>query len=242
MNLLKGEEFKTVEGFDNYQISNFGRVYSQNQDRLLKPQKDAIGYYHVRLYDPLREDYYKNGLKKPTLFKVHRLVALHFLDEPKDEKQININHIDEDKSNNHYENLEWCTQRQNMLHSWKTGLMKEAHRKGSLAKRIPLKIEWQDGTEKYYPSMNHASCDTQINTQVLRNKMNQEVPSFGRKGIKVYRLDKQLSWDEFFHKIEDIELKLLGMGRYFNDSEWRKGKRMKDITGGKHLKTVLEEK
>lgn len=50
---------------------------------------------------------------------VHRLVALAFVPNPRDKPEVN--HIDGDKRNNHYKNLEWSTQSENMLHSFKIG-------------------------------------------------------------------------------------------------------------------------
>jgi hypothetical protein len=50
----RNETFVTIEGFENYSISNKGKIisYTKCEDgRLLKPQKDAMGYLHVRLYD-----------------------------------------------------------------------------------------------------------------------------------------------------------------------------------------------
>lgn len=58
---------------------------------------------------------------KSRLFSIHRLVGWHFVPGYTEEKCI-INHIDGDKTNNHYYNLEWCTQSQNMKHAHYTGL------------------------------------------------------------------------------------------------------------------------
>jgi hypothetical protein len=52
--------------------------------------------------------------------KVHRLVAEWYVPNP--QKLPFVNHIDGNKQNNHYTNLEWCTQRQNVHHALRTGL------------------------------------------------------------------------------------------------------------------------
>ena len=91
------EEWKTIEGFPNYKVSNYGNILNVKTNRLLKGRIDKYGYYNVILYNKGK---YKN-------YKVHQLVAIHFIDNPN--KYNQINHIDEDKLNNVYSNLEWCT-------------------------------------------------------------------------------------------------------------------------------------
>ena len=87
---------KDYEG--HYQVSNFGRVKSIKfgKERILKPLTNSSGYLCVNLY--------KNGIIKTYL--VHRLVAEIFLPNPNNYKEVN--HKDEDKSNNIVSNLEWC--------------------------------------------------------------------------------------------------------------------------------------
>ena len=106
------KQWKTVKGFDMYQVSTEGKVISHygEKPKYLKPAVDAIGYNHVRLY---KED----GAK---LFKLHRLVAEHFLENPK--KLRTINHKNGDKTDNRVENLEWLSHSDNVKHAWKIGL------------------------------------------------------------------------------------------------------------------------
>ena len=86
-----------------YKISNFGRVWSTRMDREMIPGIDGGGYKYVNLCD---------GGVKP--YKVHRLVALHFI--PLIEGKEIVNHIDENRQNNKVDNLEWCTQKENANH------------------------------------------------------------------------------------------------------------------------------
>jgi hypothetical protein len=58
----------------------------------------------------------------PSRFKVHRLVAAQFVDNPDPINKRHINHIDGDKNNNRYSNLEWVTAYENNLHARITGL------------------------------------------------------------------------------------------------------------------------
>ena len=112
------EEWRDIKGYEGlYQISNLGRVKSlaratNNQygkvDKILSTTPDTGGYLHLNLC--------KNGKSKP--FKVHRLVALHFIDNPNNYKEVN--HKDENKQNNKVDNLEWCTSKYNCNYGTRT--------------------------------------------------------------------------------------------------------------------------
>lgn len=97
------EIFKEIEGYENlYQISDQGTVKAlgndrTRKDRILKPAKDKKGYLVVGLS--------KQG--KLKTHRVHRLVAQAFIPNPQNLEQVN--HKDEDKTNNQLTNLEWCT-------------------------------------------------------------------------------------------------------------------------------------
>lgn len=109
------------EGF--YQVSDLGRVRSMPRQsitkqarydkpvvmnrpgRILKVGISSDGYPTVMLC--------RDG--KPKNHRVHRLVAIHFIDNHSDKPAIN--HIDFNRTNNRVSNLEWCTIRENNLHS-----------------------------------------------------------------------------------------------------------------------------
>jgi len=125
-----GEIFIPVKGAEgHYEVSNTGKVRSVLGNRRkgveLKQQcyagKRSKGYKTVSLV--------KDG--KTMTARVHRLVASSFLSNP--EKKPCVNHLDGDTTNNHTDNLEWCTYSENELHS---------HR--ALGKKI-----WNKDTAKY---------------------------------------------------------------------------------------------
>jgi len=123
---LEGETFVVIQGFEQYCISNFGRVlsYTQNRPKILSPQTDAMGYSHYRLYNKTETDEVN-----VQLFKGHRLVGMYFVPKPKTEPGINleINHVDGNKSNNHFSNLEWVTRSANLRHAIAIGLKHKFH-------------------------------------------------------------------------------------------------------------------
>lgn len=99
------EIWKTIDGYENYQVSNMGRVMNVITKKILKFGNNGNGYLHVMLYD-------KNHNGKTIM--VHRLVAKAFIPNPDNSPQIN--HIDECKENNYVENLEWITSEDNINH------------------------------------------------------------------------------------------------------------------------------
>ena len=95
------EIFKKIDGFDNYSVSNLGRVRNDKTNRMLKFYTKENGYMQVQL-----------GRKNNPCY-VHRLVAKAFIPNPNSKPQVN--HIDGNKSNNISSNLEWVTASENYL-------------------------------------------------------------------------------------------------------------------------------
>lgn len=103
---LSMEIWRDIEGYEGlYQVSNEGRIKSIKKRKILSLFANHKGYLQTYLY--------KNGEKKG--FLVHRLVAEAFIPNPMNLPQVN--HKDENKTNNSVENLEWCTNDYNINYS-----------------------------------------------------------------------------------------------------------------------------
>lgn len=119
------EEYREIDGFPNYEVSNLGNVRSIKRNKIKEPGSDHNGY--------LKVDLYKNS--KRSTKKIHRLVADAFL--PKDPQRSDINHKDGNKHNNVVTNLERCTKSENMKHAYKNGLAHHTNSRPMLGKHNP---------------------------------------------------------------------------------------------------------
>lgn len=125
--MKKMETWKKINGFPKYEVSNIGRVRRFNkaskydkrikQYTYLKPQKDKRGYLRVVLY----------GEKGQLVRFIHRLVGEAFI--PNNKNLPQINHKDENPSNNSVDNLEWCDNWYNAHYGNHIKKVKEKHYK-----------------------------------------------------------------------------------------------------------------
>jgi len=147
---MKKVIWKDIKGYEGYyQVSSHGQVRSLDRTvpskgftrrikgRIMAQSIDKDGYKHLRLR--------KGGREKS--FFVHRLVAVAFVMNINPVEFIQINHKDEDKKNNHYSNLEWCTAAYNINY-------------GTRIQRIskPV-IAFNDKETMYFSSMTEASLE-----------------------------------------------------------------------------------
>ena len=122
---MNEEIWRDVKGYEGYYlVSNFGTVksldrYCKNRTgsgkqtgRILKQQKCKKGYLRVSI----------SLDKRKFQVSSHRLVAIAFLDNPENKEQVN--HINGIKDDNRLENLEWCTNTENIKHAYDNNLIK----------------------------------------------------------------------------------------------------------------------
>lgn len=131
---MQNEVWRDIWSFEgSYQVSNFGNVRSLDRyiyhprmgkifrkGKMLKQSYASKGYKQVCLND--------NG--RTTTFRVHRLVAMMFIENP--DNLETVNHIDGNKENNHVSNLEWCSVADNLRHASVNGLMNHSSLTGSM--------------------------------------------------------------------------------------------------------------
>lgn len=107
-------EWKDIKGYENYyQISNNGQVKNIKTNKILTGDINSAGYKRVILYTPNKKRFF-----------IHRLVAEHFCNKPLNYKELVVNHIDGNKLNNDYKNLEFITRSENDKHAFKLNLRK----------------------------------------------------------------------------------------------------------------------
>lgn len=109
---MSKEQWKPIPGFDGYEASNMQRVRSVKSGKIMSLTINGSGYPTVGV----------TMNKKTFTVLAHRLIALAWIPNPLGKPQIN--HINGNRSDNRLENLEWCTQSENIQHAYDIGFKK----------------------------------------------------------------------------------------------------------------------
>lgn len=99
-----------------YLVSNYGRVIGLGRNKEIKQRLNKDGYVEVTMGD----------LENRSRVRIHRVVALLFVDNPNNLKEVN--HIDRNRANPRADNLEWVTHQENIKHSHNQGAYREIGR------------------------------------------------------------------------------------------------------------------
>ena len=152
------EEWKTIEGYDRYEISSLGHIRSKvrNKDegRILKPMVNRFGYLQVFLYKG-------KGDIKGKSHRIHRLVAEHFIPNPSNLPCIN--HKYEDKLNNCIDNLEWCTHQYNDSYGTRGERISKKVRNHPGMSRKVEQLTMEGKHVEFYPSVGEACRKNNFN-------------------------------------------------------------------------------
>ena len=140
--MIEVETFVKIDGFENYEVSNLGKVRNMKSGKVLKPQLNRNGYLMHLLYE---------NNKQKHLY-LHRIIAIAFIDNP--EEKPCVNHIDENKLNNDLSNLEWCTVKENNIHGTRTKRVAE-----KCFKKV-IQLDLNDNVLNEFESMTQAEQET----------------------------------------------------------------------------------
>ena len=185
------EEWRPIEGYEGlYEVSSYGRVRSLDKydsmnrflrGRILRLFTDGLGYLRAQLYS--------NSKRKS--FLVHRLVAQAFIPNPDNLPQVN--HRDENPSNDNVDNLEWCDGKYNVNYGTRidrirdirlkngtyTGLSKEEYRKKRYQEK---KDKINEQRREYYRENREKICERQKEyNHKNREKINERQKEYYRK-------------------------------------------------------------
>lgn len=167
------QKWKSVKGFeDSYEVSNDGFVRSLSRSVKYKHGgKDRVWPGKILNHYLARNGYCDITLKRANKnhhFALHRLVGIAFIPNPLNLPQIN--HKDNNKQNNHMDNLEWCDQHGNMRHAFDNN-----HHSGQGATHYKSRRILNLATKSYYNTLDEAAAAIGMPKQYIWRRLSGEV-------------------------------------------------------------------
>lgn len=198
--LLPKQIWKEIPNYEGkYQVSNTGRVRSLNYGRtgktkVLKQSTNKGGYKNIVLY--------KDGKLKG--YSVHRLVALAFIPNPLNLPQVN--HKDENPSNNAVWNLEWCTPKYNSTYGNRNKKISEANKGKSKhfteehKKKISEAMKGKKFTEEHRKKISEAQKGLQAGEKNPKYGKGKPILMFTKDGEFIRRFECVADANEYLGK------------------------------------------
>lgn len=186
------EEWKIIEDYPNYMVSNLGRVkainwHRENKEKEMKPYIHK-GYLRLRLC--------KGG--KTKQFLIHRLVAQTFIPNP--ENKPYIDHINTDRTDNRVENLRWVTNKENCNNP----ISKKHYSNGNKGKGSKSVLQFTKEWEfvKKWDSLNEAELELGIKSRLSEYCGNK----YGRKTCAGYIWQYADDYERIPFEVFDLEM------------------------------------
>ena len=133
-----------LKNYSDYEIyPETGEIWSYKRNMFIKGRKNTKGYIRIVLIDD-------NGIKKDM--PLHRVIAMAAIPNP--DNLPEVNHKDEDKTNNKVSNLEWCTHEYNVNFGTRNARAGEALTNGKQSR--PVLGFKENKIMKYFPSVMEA--------------------------------------------------------------------------------------
>lgn len=158
-NMYEASTLGRLRSLDRVIIYKNGKRYT-HKGKIIIPYKNKNGYMQVCLC--------KNGTK---VFGLHELIMNTFIPNPNPEIYTDINHIDEDKTNNRLDNLEWCTHKENVNH----GTAIERHSQTQRDRFIPIvQLDFNGNIINVYYSTREINKTEIYNARTISNVINKQ--------------------------------------------------------------------
>lgn len=157
------EIWKPISGLeDRYEVSTHGRIKSIRNNLIMKPIKRKHGYLGIQLHG------FKDTNRGMKTFSIHRLVAEAFIPNPNNCEEVN--HIDEDKTNNMVENLEWVTHMENSNRGTRAKRIGEANINNPLRSKVVAQYTKDGELIREFPSLSEVTRNYgYLNSNIIRS-------------------------------------------------------------------------